>query len=74
LETRLHPNDVEAAHDMDNERLTDAELDAKIAALETYIRQNPHSSTLEKEQLEERKQEKQKRGGRRNQGQEEILY
>ena len=39
-----------------------ANIDKRKEALEEYIRKNPHSSTVEREQLEEIEEEERKKG------------
>ncbi len=54
--------------------MTNAELDSRIEELEGIIRRNPKSSTLEKEILQELKQEKRNPKRKEDNKYEDILY
>ncbi len=54
--------------------MTNAELDSRIEELEGIIRRNPKSSTLEKEILQELKQEKRNPKRKEDNKHEDILY
>ena len=59
---------------MDTTTMTNAELDSRIEELEGFIRRNPNSSTLEKEILQELKQEKRNPKRKKDNKHEDILY